>query len=165
MSAYIVEREHIDVLVAAAIQESGGRWGEFRWWVPDEAGGFKSWHLLDPKGWGGERPEEERGPDKVGVMLWEENHKSVESRYGEVLARPPYNYRPVGFRLTIGQVFKAVDGYSYQSCEHDGWYKSEAYQFCKSLRKAYCNRVGGYEKAPWAWDATSLRAAQKGIPI
>jgi len=156
MSAYIVEREHIDVLVAAAIQVSGERWDEFKWWGPDEEGDFKGWHLL---GRDGDR-KEAMGPDKVGIMLWEENHKSVGSRYGEVLGRPPYNYRAVGFRLTVGQVFKALDGYSYQSCEHSGWYTSEAFQFCKSLRKAYCDKVEGYEKAPWAWDASHLRDAK-----
>lgn len=41
------------------------------------------------------------------------------------------NYRPLGQGHLVGM----VRGYEYQSCEHDGWEKSVAYQICQQIRQ------------------------------
>lgn len=41
------------------------------------------------------------------------------------------NYRPFGQGHLVGM----VRGYEYQSCEHDGWDKSVAYQICQQIRQ------------------------------
>jgi hypothetical protein len=46
-------------------------------------------------------------------------------------------------------VFKALDCYEYQSCEHAEWEDSEAKSFCDALRKRAGTKVPGYEEAPW----------------
>ena len=45
----------------------------------------------------------------------------------------------------------AIDGYSYQSCEHAEWPSSEAYQFCRALRFKMIRNLAGYALAT-TWD-------------
>ena len=75
------------------------------------------------------------------------NMDDLDPEYGE-LPGPcdayymgPYVYSDPGHEPTPGEVFSLIDCLDYQSCEHDGWTKSEAYSFLRSLRDAYCRRV------------------------
>jgi len=51
------------------------------------------------------------------------------------------------------QIYKAVQCYEYQSCEHDGWLTSEAHAICLSLRAYYGDRLLSaakvLERAEW----------------
>ena len=91
----------------------------------------------------------------MGKMLRDENNASVnyryEGRYPEDLGAPyeqPLRIVSVDPVTTL----KLVHCYRYQSCEHDGWEKSQARQWCDSLEAGACSRLPGYEDAPWGTD-------------
>jgi hypothetical protein len=174
MSAYVVNKEHIDLMVRAALHAHQSRHpGDGRrlsWWRVDETGGYAGWNELNvhAETMQGDEYKQYVTPSQLGQMLVNENVASVAARYpdddvdqGE-LPGPcdayyigPYVYRDPRKDLTPGQVFKAIDCLDYQSCEHDGWTTSEAYSFLRSLRKAYCDRVADYEDAPWGFSAVA----------
>jgi hypothetical protein len=171
MSAWIVPKVHIDLLVRAAIH--GGSYGDrFNFWQTGEDGEYRGWYELDEFA-------EQRTPNgsvtpitpsQLGQMLVNENVASVAHLYpddnpdiGEQLPGPidayyihPYVYENPGYTLTAAEVFKALDCYDYQSCEHDGWRKSDAFAFCRSLAYRYQHKVPGYEEAPWGFDQDFL---------
>ena len=147
MSAYIVDKEHVQYLVDAAMQSASG--GAFRWYHGGE------WREL-------QKGDKERAAE-VANMLWCENIKSVSHRYpyessatlpgtrqgaGEVVTEDDFhgirwlNFVPV-------QVAKACDCYAYQSCEHDEWETSEAKAFTDSLKESQWRRLPGYDAAEW----------------
>ena len=167
MSAHVPSKTHIDLMVRAAIR--GGRPSDpFRWWRTDDEGKYAGWYELD------ELHAEERvgnehvtyfSPSMLGQQLVDEVVRSVSWRYpddrpdqGE-LPGPldayymgPYVYENPKYTLTPRQVFFAIDYFAYQACESDDWERTDAFQFCTSLRKAYCDKVPGPE-GPWGWEA------------
>ncbi len=154
------DKAHIDALVALAVrgpQEASGS--------PDQAWLGVRW-IGDPDA----NPmdvqrAEYYDADRIGVMLWAENVASVQARYPDTIDSGEYPGR-IGFtlhdvadytwpmrtpRLTAAEGLKALDGYEYQSCEHDGWHTSEAYRFCEALRRVLVGHVPGYSEADtWA---------------
>lgn len=146
MSAFVVSKETIDVLVNAAqagVSDRGLRW-------------HNGTRHLDRSGGGTETPGE------VGAMLWAENVASVNHRYREEDWEPVYEFRPLLCSFTPAEVFKAIDCYEYQSCEHEGWETSEAASFCDALRRKYTYRVDGYSAAPWDWSPEDLHRRGQG---
>ena len=152
MSAYVVGKAHIDALIRTALDGPtdaafGWRQYGFRWVVPDEGErfGYRSTELTA------------HNASEVGQMLLDENVVSVGYRYSDSLDaglpgpidtayRSPYTYTP-GRRLTIAETFKAIDGLSYQSCEHPGWRDSEANAMLDSFRKQLASHLPGYDEA------------------
>lgn len=149
MSAYIVEREHIDYLVGAALAEA--KLCRMKW-------------LQD-----GELVEiTKETADQLGQMLWDENIKSVKCRYsGESVETLPGSeggshvyrfrdrFRQTGAFYTV-QVAKAIHCLNYQSCEHDGWEASDAHAFLKVLEASVtagmpypASETPGYSEAKW----------------
>lgn len=131
MSAWIVDKRHIDVLVAAAEQLEIS---------------------LKPFGFSASAPGKLR--DELGAMLWAENHASVNARYREDTETPPYSFEPVRVEaLSFAVVMKAIGCYCYQSCEHDGWETSNARAFCQALgcsvAESYASKMPEYTAAPW----------------
>lgn len=132
MSAYVVDKAHVDALVTAGLVY--GRRYPLRW-------GADHQHVLDHENAG-----------EVGAMLWRENDRSVSYRYSEgptgYGTDVPYEHkqRPV---LSPVAVLKALDCYEYQTCEHPDWRQSQAYQFCDSLRRLVIGALDGYEAAAW----------------
>lgn len=168
MSAFIVDKIHIDLMIRAALRASDGtgpRMGAgFRFWRTDENGDYAGWLELHPHAESMEASDycEPLTPSQVGQLLVNENVFSVHHRYPDTdpnegdLPGPcdayymgPYVYTDPRRDLTAGEVFKAIDCLDYQSCEHDGWRKSSTYAFCVALRDAYCRKVEGYDAAPW----------------
>jgi hypothetical protein len=154
MSAFIVNRNHINFLVIAAMSRRIVSWhGPFAWtWAINRETGTYLRGELACNDW--------THATEVGQMLWNENIKSVSARYpndapdnlpgpcGEdylfkiqhlVPSRP---MEPVA-------VLKACDCFEYQSCEHDGWESSEAKAFIESLRSAAWHALPGYDDADW----------------
>ena len=140
MSAWIVTNHHIDALVHAATRRASLT-GVLCYRFQGE-----NHHCLDP--------------DAVGRVLLAECVKSVAYRYSddtdETLpgsdARPHrYRYRPPT-ELPIVTLLKAIDCYEYQSCEHPGWRKSEAFALCQALRDRLVHELPGYDDAPWGID-------------
>ena len=107
---------------------------------------------------------------KMGELLWSENHKSIRARYGDYdykgnyVKRPKYHYSPPQPRVTesyyddfdpqnVDQIQALVHCYTYQTCEHEGWEKSRAKRLMDTLDQildmagADWTREG--TKAPW----------------
>jgi hypothetical protein len=157
MSAYVVDKRHIDFLVSAALQAyppgQPGSTHRLSWWRVDGSGEYAGWREINPNA--------EHMTDD-GQMLVSENVASVHHRYpdddadaGE-LPGPcdayymgPYVFEDPRREVTPGAVFRAIDCLDYQSCEHDEWRSSEAYAFLGALRKAWCDRVADAEHATW----------------
>jgi hypothetical protein len=112
VSAWIVARAHIDVLILAGVQFG----------VAYEPG------ASDPI-----VPAELA---IAGADLWAENHRSVNCRYGEDSEPPAYPAPTAEVVLDPVAVVKAIDCFAYQSCEHAGWDASPAADYCARLRAA-----------------------------
>lgn len=182
MSAWIVSKEHVDLLVQAAVAgPTDGSWrrvgGEGFSWFHD---GVR--HRVCP----GAEPGDESGrlelvsPSVLGQRLVDECVASVHGRYpdsdpdaGE-LPGPldayymgPYIFEPVVVSraisllsmravidppASIAVIAKQISCYEYQSCEHAEWHESEAKAFCSSLREGLLASLPGYSDAPWGFD-------------
>lgn len=181
MSAWIVHKTHIDLLTRFALRASGRE--SFQWWQVNEQGEYAGWRRLDELA-SGEDPER-FSPSQFGQLLVSENVESVAYRYSEPgrsyyygqdvaqamedlaeaeLPGPcdryylaPYVYANPGYTLTPGELFAAIDCLDYQSCEHDGWRRSEAFAALEALRGAACRQVDGYADAPHGWEASDLQ--------
>lgn len=175
MSAWVPSKIHFDLLIRAALHARPH--SPFRWWRVDEAGKYASWRELDQQAQGiedeGPHPPEymvQCSPSAAGQVLVSECIASVSHRYpdedsdagelpgpNDAYYMAPYVYSDPSYTLTPGEVFQAVDCLDYQSCEHPGWETSEAYAFLRSLRQAYCERVEGYDTAPWGWEEADVQ--------
>lgn len=80
----------------------------------------------------------------VYELLLDENQASLEARYpGNLECRSPegYSYNPDPHvrrsvqRNRTGWLVSLLDGYEYQSCEHDGWPQSIGQALCHQIRR------------------------------
>ena len=154
MSAWIVTRAHIDVLVLASVQFA----------VPFDTADTASPRPVQPT------PHQLAA---AGSELWAENHRSVNHRYDEHAEPPAYPPPTAEVLLDPVAVVKAIDCYVYQSCEHPGWNGSRADRFCQRLRAAAMTglpvaAVGsdtgrpypeGWQRPPWGIDDITQAAA------
>ena len=159
MSAFLVDKVHIDVLVRTALEgpryarNPSNAWHAFRWWHANAS------HDVN-----------ETTVDAVGAMLWTENLASLEARYPNDTSgeRPGpigltddvvrgYSYNDPHYTLTVVEALQAIRCYEYQSCEHDGWNDSSAAAFCETLRVSLCRYLPGMTDAPWEWKPDTLR--------
>ena len=88
-------------------------------------------------------------PQKLGKMLWEQNHRSVNWRYRDNAPVPPYRYSPYIKPLQAVAVLKMCDCYDYQSCETDDYEKTDAARLIDAIRGKAVRSLPGYESAPW----------------
>lgn len=151
MSAFVVEKEHIDFLVEAALLLRAEEGEEFIW--PASINESEGWLQFGP----------DRTPDSVGMMLLSENRRSVNYRYSETETVPVYKFKSIGFTPEAGEVFKAIHCLRYQCCEHPEWPQSEAFRFLAALESRWMRRGKVYDGAPWAWDKVSLQARQRRV--
>lgn len=164
MSAFVVSKTHVDLIVRAAEHygKQGYQGARMQWWQVDEDGNYAGWRYLDANE---DSRDEYYTLSQLGQILVNENVASVCGRYPDVdpdigdLPGPidayymaPYVYTDHGYVLSPGEVFAAIDHLDYQSCEHDGWRTSEAHGFLTALRGQVCRSVEGYEGAPWGFD-------------
>lgn len=171
MSAFLVNRRHIDVLVSLALNgptDQRGmpttrrdQWDCYRprWIIGGKLRGVHD----DATTYSGE----EYSPTDLGRMVWRENLASVQYRYADesdvwMESVELYEYRAPGCRVTVGDGMKALDCYEYQSCEHPEWEASEAHAFCRSLRLRLCSMVPGYSDGPWCWDDSTVADRRTG---
>lgn len=134
MSAYIVDRKHIEYLVRAA--QSRRIAGSSYQYEPAEVLAANA------------------------NMLAAENAASVNYRYSETEA--PDTWEPADFHgvtpwldFNPVEVLKAVACYVYQACEHPGWETSRAKLFADRLHRAAINALHGYSDAPWGAPPTT----------
>ncbi len=137
MSAYIVERNHIDYLVFAAFT-----WGDNKVWSEEEG----RWIELDRK--------------QIGQMLWNANTESVSYRYSDsdpfdlpgCSGDAPYLYtesKAAWGHIDPVQVMKACRCLNYQSCEHPEWKESSACSFLNELCITAMAKLPGWDGAEW----------------
>ena len=116
MSAFIVNKKHIDYIVTVLYNDNPFLTKEFL--------------------------------NKTGQTLVNENFKSVNYRYLE--SKNPYEYifEPVICTNPI-QVLKAINCLDYQSCEHEGWKKSDARKILDDIRDICIRKLPGYDDFQW----------------
>jgi hypothetical protein len=154
VSAYIVNKAHIDALVTLYQNGPTG--------VPVNP--MNAWRLplylndqIEDN-----RASEDEGvglDDVLGRVLWVENYNSIAYHYPD--ATDEDRPGPVdatftsisgytaqrGRRLSVPEALKALRGYQYQSCEHPGWATSFAKQVVDRLVGELTTRVDGYDDA------------------
>lgn len=144
MSAWFVPKAHIDLLVTAAFDG------------PTDSA---------PKSWSFPISNvSNMTMDEAGRMLWGENVKSLEARYGgaENMVDPAWEaYHWTRTDGPIITILKAISCYEYQSCEHDGWERSKAWWFCHSLTAALIGCLPGFDQAD-AWPYEGKVVAKEG---
>lgn len=94
------------------------------------------------------RTGEDYDPQTLGAILQRENVASWNARYPRDPAEPAFRFVRAT-ELSPVEIIKAVDCYEYQSCEHDGWQKSDAKKIVKAIRKHAIAELPGYEQASW----------------
>lgn len=179
MSAWVVSKRHIDILVQSAIV--GATDSERDWLHVGQD--FSYWHD------GARHKVTYKNASEVGQMLWNENHYSVDYRYSPMgrgkyaemiegklraagweagdetselpavdMVPPGYCFSPTGRGtngltplVTLAELACGVACYEYQSCEHDGWETSAAHAFCRALKDHMLAHLPGFEAAPWGW--------------
>src|SRR5262245_4325164 len=109
MSAFVVDKIHIDVLVSAGLRFSRPDM-PMRWYLDDDACS----HALT-----------DETATKVGQMLWRENLRSVNYRYQENEPETLYRFVPLPGRPDPVKVLKALSCFEYQACETPDWRQSE----------------------------------------
>ena len=70
--------------------------------------------------------------NKIGKMLWNENHKSVNYRYKDSEKCPPYKFKT--WFTCYAQAVKLLDCLDYQSCEHNSYEDSKTKKFIDELK-------------------------------
>jgi hypothetical protein len=141
-SAWLVSKQHIDLLVAARYAPEGTPEAE-------EARGEPIVYQ-----------DHNKTDDQVGQMLWIENMRSLVARYGDKAPETfefPANFeKMVRYRFTEPHgkmnplvILKQVHCYEYQSNEHDGWESSDAKKYCKELEHHLVSSHKEYVDAPW----------------
>ena len=159
MSAYVVDKAHIDALVRVAIEGPSDR-------GPHDGWTFHAFYVTQD----GETVSfdvRHDTADDIGRMLWLENVRSVEYRYPDT-AETHANYPgPISFErdqaetytfggwlgrgrhLTAVETLKALSGFEYQACESPDWRETPAYAFCEALRDYAIGALPGYRDADW----------------
>ena len=143
MSAFVVDKSHINAMVTLALLKPYGSY-------------FRFHH-------GAERIEvTHENADEIGQILLDENVKSVMHRYedstitelpGSVNAQwlIPFKYSPMCKIPDAVEAIKLIQCFEYQSCEHPEWEQSKAKAFCEALTRNQFRRLPGYDDAPWDW--------------
>lgn len=152
MSCWMVEDEHINVLLCEGLR-------------PSTPGGPLRWSAPDTNEIYGYRPESltRETADRVGQMLLDQNRASVNSRYDEDKAPAVYVYaRPRFVDWQLAEVFKAIGCYEYQACETPDWEQSEAFRFCRALEQRTISRLPGFSDADtWGITRETVPLAEK----
>jgi len=155
MSAYIVDNEHIRVLVWAGLQFKA--YGPLRWLVPNpeqssSVGVITSFGITT-------RDLTRKSAETVGQMLYDQNARSVNHRYDDDDLAIYDHGAPACTSWSPVDILKAISGYEYQSCETPDWPESEAFWFCYMLRKQVMGHLPGYDDGPWSITTETAPAA------
>ncbi len=135
MSAFVVDQEHIDELVSAAIDL------EIRTRLATDRTCQQVNH---------------ENANDFGRMLWAENVRSVVHRYRlsgtaeaaeyeSAVEAYCFTWRPV----SPGRAAKRLTCFEYQACECEDWEESLAYDFGSRMARALITKLPGYAQAPW----------------
>jgi hypothetical protein len=136
MSAFVVDPEHIHVLLWAAQNYSTPRTFAWIYDNPMRVGHLAPYTF-----------------DQVGQMLIDANTASVNHRRHPTTPQQSCRYRytpPLHTSWSIIELLNALECYEYQSGQPDQWESSQAYAFCREMQKTLTAQLPGYDKGPWA---------------
>ncbi len=157
MSAYLVHKDQIDLLVTAGLARLG----------------HDGCIIYAPNNQRAELRFETA--TMFGKILWIENLKSVEYRYSDTVGDmenlpssgntdiESYEFEAVDMKslLTrfpqrktpeVGVLVNAIDGYEYQSCEHPQWDGSLARGYCHWLKDKLLDELSHRDQCNgWDW--------------
>lgn len=159
MSAYLVDKVHIDLLADVVRRGPDG-------WIVSPSRPWDVPLYLD---------DDLRTRDAIGLELWRENLRSINARYPDTIDDPDaipgpagvgpaqieaYRFTRINPRLTAGEAAKAIACLRYQSCEHKGWEKSRAAEILRQVEELLLTLLPGYDTSPWEWTArTAVESA------
>lgn len=166
MSAFMVSKVHIDLLVDVAVNGSReGRWrygNPVRWWI--------------------RRPQDGKAPetksadadqaDGIGLLLADQNARSVRYRYADLDAAQiipdwfgfgRYKWQRPVYRLTALEALSAINCYEYQACETPDYDGTEAKLFCEALRGKLIRNLPGYDGLPWEWTPERVKERLQAV--
>ncbi|MGC5225130.1 hypothetical protein ACPW96_21385 [Micromonospora sp. DT81.3] len=149
MSAFMVDPEHIHVLVWAAVHSKPTE-PELHTYTRDEP---TPYNAVEESGWSGEwnvrRLRKHLTETAYGQFLVDANAASVNRRYDEDHAYI-YEYRtPTHTQWQPVEILNAINCFEYQACEVEDWASSEAKQFCDRLRRRIEERLPNASNGPW----------------
>jgi len=87
--------------------------------------------------------------DRLGQLLWDENHSSVSFATGEHISAPRYEWQPVAEIIPAAddeqllQIERCRLVFEEVSCHHDGWDDSPARSLIERLRDEVATRFAG----------------------
>lgn len=163
MSAFLVDKTHIRVMVTVAAGDTYNRIppmpGDMIRRYPEAfpyfvrgGGGNPAWleNLISAplqNGWRGFE-------DELGRALWLANDESVRYRYRETDTPNLYltelvTYKHVMTRRPMVDVIKACHCFAYQACELPDWQSSWAKKACDAIEAIAIHSLPGYDAAPW----------------
>jgi hypothetical protein len=167
MSAFEVDKTHIDVMVSAALQRIHGdtlKWyhGEIPDTMPGEAlPAAERYQLYLDALKAAERTVTRDNAGMWGALLVAENRKSVNHRYDESEWEEPYEFTEYAGTFNPVAILKAINCYEYQACEHPEWKTSEARSFCEALTARMIHMLPGYGNAAYeVTDASQVTIGQ-----
>ena len=147
MSAYIVDHEHIHVLIWAASKPIAPPNAPMRWLYDNPTRA----NQIEPDG---------SNRDEIGQMLLDENAASINHLYSDTAAAGDYHYqRPQHTEWSTAELLNALHAYTYQACEHPGWERSQAKAFCDELQLRLICTLPGYDDGPWTITRRSVPAS------
>jgi hypothetical protein len=128
MSNFIVSDRHIDALVRAAMEFTGGSYLDFTIYICDE-------------------PIHYDHPDKMGRVLKDLSYYMVR-RHRPKNNDAIYKYHHCKLLRPV-QILKACDCYDYQCCSVGVYESTEAGKIIDSIRRFYISVLPGYDNARW----------------
>ncbi len=147
MSAFVVDKVHIDAMIQKGLHRQFINHGALRWMPRFDVWGAHSNELT------------RETQNAVGQMLVDECVKSVSYRYpgsnGDLPGpckqywKEPYRFKPMCNAPSPIQTIKLIECYEYQTCEHPDWKTSQARSFCAALKEDMISRIEGYDEAKW----------------
>lgn len=133
MSAFLCGQEHINALVNWANRRS-------------PYGGMSLVQRLEVT------------PQELGELLYNENVRSLQARYGNDHDSYKYKFRQA-YNVTPVQILKACSCYDYQACESEDYETTNAAKVIDQIRQSAIAALPGYDDAQW--EITKSRLPKK----
>ena len=90
----------------------------------------------------------EMTPSEAGQLLFDENVRSLDARYGEE-GYKAYNYKPDCTTRKAVEIIKLCHCYDYQACETEDYEQSRAHDLIDRIERRAITMIPGYDEAPW----------------
>lgn len=134
MSAYIVDEDHINIIVSYMTSPVTGE----GMWTELEAG----YNYLTPD-----------NAAEIAKVLYKENVRSVNNRYNDNTPDDyEFNYIPgTSSQYRPTQISGAIDCLEYQSCETDDYHETRAYKLLGQMRKHLLKKIAAEAGDENAW--------------